>query len=514
MQLEPLRTSDVERIHQASLEILETTGIWIHGSPQALALLRDAGARIEGERAYLPSSLVEEALTSLPPRETSTFCVAGLGLSDALPLHKDAHHVLLIGNAYYWYDYAERVARDCQPTDLQAKYLVLDSLSNVVGDCCNLVFASERQANAGEQALTESPADWLRRRVTSRAAVLGSRPRRPTYIAPRIKNQPNEIHRLEILATFAVAGREATEHTLSQWDRPFVWCNPISPLQYAGHEADGIIAAARASQGNGIVMISPEILMGATGPITMAGTLAQQNAEVLGGMTLAQVAQPGTLTVYGCVSAVMDMRSAEISQGHYETALLNAAAVQMADHYGMPSRISSGNTSAREPGPQAAAEMAVGLYLGLASGANLITTGLLDSTLMISLEHLVLLDELTGLMRKAANGIEVDDATLALDQIKTHAHPSPGFITSDHTRKFMRHDIAYSSYGGRTEKAYVDWYEQAHARVESILATARQAVPDPVVAKRMDAIVARLDEDDETWRHGEHCWWLPYIQDI
>ncbi len=514
MRLEPLAQSDVERIHLASLEILEKTGIWFLGSPQAVGLLGNAGARVEGNRVFLPSSLVEEALASLPSRETSTFCASGLGLADALPLHKDAHHVLLIGNAYYWYDLAQGLARDCQPSDLSAKYLVLDSLANVVGDCCNLVLASERQAGADDQALTESPANWLRRRAAARGAVLDARDARPAYIPPRIKNQPDQIQRLEVLATFAVAGREATEHTLRQWNRPFVWCNPISPLQYAGDEADGIIAAAKSPVGNGIVMISPEILMGATGPVTMAGTLAQHNAEVLGGMTLAQVAQPGTLTVYGCVSAVMDMRSAEISQGHYETATLNAAAVQMADHYGMPSRIASGNSSAREPGPQAAAEMAVGLYLGLASGANLITTGLLDSTLMISLEHLVLLDELVALMRKATGGVEVNDSTLAMDQIQAYAHPSPGFITSDHTRQFMRRDIAYSTFGGRCEQAYEDWYEQAHDRVQSILATADDAMPEPTVAKRLDAIAARLTEDGETWRHGKGQWWLPYVQDL
>jgi trimethylamine---corrinoid protein Co-methyltransferase len=514
MRLEPLIDDDVERIHLASLEILETTGIWFLGSPQALALLGGAGARVEDNRAFLPRSLVEEALASLPPRETSTFCASGLGLADALPLHENAHHVLLIGNAYYWYDYARRLARDCQPADLTAKYLVLDGLCNVAGDCCNLVFASERQASVNEQALTESPASWVRRRAAARAGVLDAREPRPAYIPPRIKNQPDEIQRLEVLATFAVAGREATEHTLRQWNRHFVWCNPISPLQYAGDEADGIISAAQAPEGNGIVMISPEILMGATGPVTMAGTLAQHNAEVLGGTTLAQVAHPGTLTVYGCVSAVMDMRSAEISQGHYETATLNAAAVQMADHYGMPSRIASGNSSAREPGPQAAAEMAVGLYLGLASGANLITTGLLDSTLMISLEHLILLDELVALMRKATRGIEVNDATLAMDQIQAHAHPSPGYITSEHTRGFMRHDIAYSTFGGRSEQAYRDWYEQAHDRVQSILAAAREATPDPILTERIDAIAMRLAEDDETWRQGKGQWWLPYVQGL
>ena len=151
-------------------------------------------------------------------------------------------------------------------------------------------------------------------------------------------------------------------------------------------------------------MISPEVMLGATGPVTIAGALVQHNAEVLAGTILAQLVQPGTPVIYGCVTAPMDLRTAEISQGNFETALINAAAVQMADHYGMPSRIAPGNTSARKPGVRAAVEMTLGLYMGLAAGGNLITTGLLDSTLMVSYEHLVLMDELIGQIKSVTHG--------------------------------------------------------------------------------------------------------------
>jgi trimethylamine:corrinoid methyltransferase-like protein len=74
-------------------------------------------------------------------------------------------------------------------------------------------------------------------------------------------------------------------------------------------------------------------MLGGAGPVTMAGALVQHNAEVLEGLILAQLARPGSPFVYGCVSAPMDLRNAEISQGNFETALLNAAVVQIADRY-------------------------------------------------------------------------------------------------------------------------------------------------------------------------------------
>ena len=77
----------------------------------------------------------------------------------------------------------------------------------------------------------------------------------------------------------------------------------------------------------------------------------------------------------------MDMHTTDTHHGAFETALFDAAVVQLADRYGLPSRISPGNTSQVRPRPRAYAETAMGLYLGAAAGGNIITTGLLDYTI-------------------------------------------------------------------------------------------------------------------------------------
>jgi trimethylamine--corrinoid protein Co-methyltransferase len=263
-------------------------------------------------------------------------------------------------------------------------------------------------------------------------------------------------------------------------------------------------------------MISPAIMMGTTGPITIASTLVQHNAEVLAGTVLAQLAGAGTPVIYGCVSAPADLRTAELAVGYLESGLLNVAAVQMADHYGMPSRIAPGNASDKKPGVRAAVETVVGLHMGISAGGNLITTGILDSLLMVSYEHLVLIDELVGQIRSVTNGINTtDEISMAVDEIKEHGHPSPGFLASDHTLKYMKHDIYYSDYTGRTEKSYEEWYDRAHARVKQVLdRRPEQSQLEPLINERLAAVEGRLKEDNESWQRGEGDWWRFYVQDL
>jgi len=294
-----------------------------------------------------------------------------------------------------------------------------------------------------------------------------------------------------------------------------IFLNPLSPLQIKAWDAQRIVEVAKSKERYRWIMPCPEVMLGLTGPVTLAGSLVQNNAEVLAVGCLAQMAGPGAMVIYGCVSAAADLRSGAVSHGNFETALFDAAAVQMADHYGMPTRISPGNTSAREPGVRAAVESAIGLYMGIAAGGNIITTGLLDSTLMISYEHLVLLDEIVTLIKQTTGGLGIDAESLALEVIDQEGRPSSNYVSSEHTVRNMKRDIYYSDFVGRIEASYQDWYEKAHTRVKEVLSA---KCPDPQLQKDLEAklaaVGARLKENDTTWRTGEGEWWKYYIQDL
>jgi trimethylamine--corrinoid protein Co-methyltransferase len=512
-----LTEEEIHRIHDVSLQILEGTGVTFHDHPEAVGLLQERGCGVDGFRVRFPRQLVEECLGLVPDRNQLSFDYAPLGVTEPMSLKKGERHVGLIGNAFYLYDYERGTHRDCVEEDEHDKCLVMDSLQHVKYDCCNLVFHSERlgKREAPDFSDADTAMAYLRRRVRDRARVLELTGRPANTLPVQLLSRTPREWVLEGLSIMVLQGRRDGERLVERCFIPFVWCNPKSPLQYSAEETSGIISVARSSAASRWVMISPEVMMGATGPVTLAGTLVQQNAEVLAGTVLAQLVKAGTPVIYGCVTAPMDLRTADISQGNFETALVNAAAVQIADHYGMPSRIAPGNSSARQPGARAAVETALGLYMGMAAGGNLITTGLLDSTLMVSYEHLVLLDELVGQIESVTRGINFDDDSLALDVIEEHGHPSPDFLTSDHTLEFMKRDIYYSDFTGRTTRSYQDWYEKAHARVTQVLDRQSTDVSlEPTIEERLAAVERRLREDNDTWRGGQGDRWRFYVQDL
>lgn len=523
MGLQVLSSEDIQRIHEMTLEILESIGIWFHDCSEAVELFEKNGCTADGYRVRIPRQVVADSLASLPDRDRLKLCVTMLSFGDSIDLKKGATHVGMIGNPYYLYDY-RKGQRNVVESDLDDKDCVLDNLKNIEYDCCSIIPESHRQA--GKEPPTYETIDqcieYLRRVVRNRPAPDLQKPPLRVAIPQDRKEFPflqapilmTPLQRMALLRHAIVCGPGKTEALMTQ-DTPFVWCNPISPLQYHPGQIREIIRSIKQYGTKCFSMFSPEVMSGATGPVTMAGSLAQNNAEVLGAVVLTQLCAPGAGAIYGCVSGVMDLRTGDISLGNFESQVINVAAVQLADFYGLPCRISTGNTSARKPGIRAAVELAVGVQMGMAAGANIITTGLLDATLMLSYEHMVLLDELIGQFRSGLGGTSTDDKHMARDVLLAEAHPNPNYIGNEHTFEFMKEAVYYSDFTGRTEKSYEDWYELAHQKVKDFLKRkVTDEKEDKVIAERLVAVEARLREDSESWRTGKDDWWRPYIQDF
>jgi len=509
MQLRALSETELGRIHEATLKVLAKTGVGFKDSPQAQEILKTAGCRVEDERVYFPHKVIAQGLARIPDRNSLDYYNHYLAFTGPISLKQGDVSFGLIGNAFTIHDYETGEARNCLESDVNDKLLMLDALPNFDYDCCNLVTAHDRGIGdrvARPYDTSDAALNFLRQWVCGRAA-----PGRKTMPFGAI-NTTQEERRLTTLGRAILEGAQSTEELLKR-QLSFVWCNPLSPLRIKGSEANAIIAAARS--GHGMSMISPEVMWGATGPVTLAGALVQHNAEVLAGVLLSQFASPGSACIYGCVSAPMDLRNAEISHGNFETDLFNAAVVQIADSYGLPSRISPGNTSQIRPSPRAYAETAVGLYLGSAAGGNIITTGLLDSTVRISYEHLVVVNELVNQIRNVTKPIATDADSLATEVIDRVCNGYGNFLMDNHTLENMSRDVRYSAFTGRTEDSFTDVYARAHETVKEILSRRRTTdhVP-PDILDRLRAVEARLAEDDTTWREGEGDWWRTYVGDI
>jgi trimethylamine--corrinoid protein Co-methyltransferase len=214
--------------------------------------------------------------------------------------------------------------------------------------------------------------------------------------------------------------------------------NPVSPLQHSEKLTEGLIMYAKYKQP---VIIAPECQAGATAPVTLAGLLTQQNAEILSGIVIAELANPGAPVLYGTVSTVMDMKTGNIALGAVEAGLINVATAQLAHYYDLPSRGFGGTTDSKIPDIQAGFEKAITLIMAAMAGINFIYNagGSLESTLTASCEQAVIDNEICGMVRRVLRGIEINDEILAIDLID-EVGAGGQYLTKRHTVEHLRRE--------------------------------------------------------------------------
>ena len=176
--------------------------------------------------------------------------------------------------------------------------------------------------------------------------------------------------------------------------------NTLSPLQYSSEMAGSLIELARGGQA---AVIAAMIMAGASGPVQLPGVLALQTAEILAGVTLAQLARPGAPVIYGSTSSVVHMRTGGPVIGAPEYWMMVNANAQMARFYGLPSRSGGSLTDAHLPDMQAGIESAMALSTAIRSGINFILhgAGIMGTYIAMSFEKFMIDEELCGMVKKS-----------------------------------------------------------------------------------------------------------------
>jgi len=197
------------------------------------------------------------------------------------------------------------------------------------------------------------------------------------------------------------------------------------------------------------------VISGATGPVTLAGSLVQHNAEVLSGIVLSQAVQPRTPNIYGSASCIMDMRTGTPSIGSPEAAMFQAAVAQLARYYDLPSRGSSLASDSKLPDIQSGYEKAIGAAVGRLSGINLNTwAGVLEYYMTISPVQLVIDSEVWGAVSRVERGVEFSSASIAIDVIKEGASKGD-FLGHKHTLENLQREQWFPSLSDR--KSFSIW---------------------------------------------------------
>ena len=452
----------LEAIHEGALRLLAEVGCAVL-EPEALALLAAHGAAVDGRRVRLGEQLVAEALATAP----AGYTVAGR--RPALDL---------------------RVGLDADPVFSTASgpAFVLDGgerRHGTLADVSHAVALTHQSPNLAVYGLAiealDVPED-RRPRVVAHAAAIG------TDKASRVDvTTADELHVALDVAEILYG---------ADWhETPRLWTviNTTSPLQISVEAGRALLRLAGLGQP---VCLSACAMAGTTAPLTLAGLLAVQHAELLTGLVLTQLARPGCPFLYGGTSSVSSMHSGALLMGAPEYWPLVEATVSLGHHLGVPVRAGGALTDAHVPDAQAGAESALGLDAALRAGADFVlhAAGILSSFNCFSAAKFVLDDELLGALRRAHRPIVVDDETLALDVVAA-AGPGGSLLGQDHTRRHARE-------AGRDGLMNRDPYETWRALGSRDLA----ARADERVAELLGSYTAPDDLDALTLRQlEEYC---------
>jgi trimethylamine--corrinoid protein Co-methyltransferase len=452
-----LTSEELKRIHEASLAILEHTGMVVDHA-EAREILAGAGARVDAgtNTVHFPPHLVEEKIKLIPRRAEYHGRVPEFDFACSLDSEVYARHA---GGATGYIDLRTGKHRTATLDDWKEFVTLADALPNIHALCT--------LAPGDVPAATSD--------VHSCRVLLEYQRKCFIHTAFGLRNM-----RYMLEMALAVAGsREALA------ERPFVhfMMSPISPLYLPEDDTSQLLLACEYGIPTDIPIMP---VAGATSPITLAGSLAQTNAEFLGTATLAQTVRPGHPQAYFFDPVVANMRTGAALFGAPEVGMLVAAIQQLGSElYGLP--------------PQ---------------GIGLVGAGTIEACMSIDPVQLVLDDEIVAIVRRWLRGITVDQETLAVDVID-RVGARGQFLDDDHTIDYlhsgelMTTELFERATRGPWEAAGAKSVAEK-ARDKAIAILEKHEVPplSDEVLRELAAITAKADEElaGETVKAGGATW--------
>ncbi len=275
--------------------------------------------------------------------------------------------------------------------------------------------------------------------------------------------------------------------------------NVSSPRILDDRMLGGLIAYARHNQ---IVNVTPFILSGAMGPVSILGTVAQLNAEVLAGIVFTQMVNPGNPCIYGSFQALTDLKSGAPVFGAPESQLALYLSGQLSRFYGLPFRAAGAYASSKIIDAQGAYESVMSMFPALLVQPNFVmhAAGWLEGGLSAGYEKFILDCELLGMYHTYLKGVNWDEDEWAMDAILHEVPPGGHFLGSSHTMRhyrtaFYRADLFdYDSAEAWAEKGAMDVYERASQKYKQQLREYEQPALDPAIDEALRAFIEKRKE--------------------
>lgn len=463
-----LSEDDKEQIFDASLEILEHTGVKVD-LEEARDIFADAGARVDGDRVHIPPCLVKEAIKKAPKK--------------ILMYDRDGEMAMRLGGNNVYYGSGTDVPRTLDENG-EMRQTTAEDIADWARLCDGL-----------DNIDFSSPTGLLRKQPENIQDILEARQIMVNTTKPVMFCSWDDKGTKDIfdMAAIAVGGEEQLKA------KPYIihYIEPVTPLSHSKEVASQVIFGAK---NNLPTIYTPMPSAGAVSPMTLAGSIALGLAESLTGITLAQIVQEGAPMVTGGIYSILDMKTSGFVYGGPEFGLMNAAVTEMSNYLGLPMFGTAGVTDSKLVDSQAAIEATFNIMTQALSGANLVhDVGYLSSGLLYSYDQLTMSDEIIGMTKRIMEGIDTSEENLAVDLVN-EVGPKGNFLSTSHTMDNFKKEHWQPSLMDRQN--FEAWEkdgsktmgERIHEKSTKILETHE---PDSLDEDKRDELDAIIEEEKE-----------------
>ncbi len=461
----------MQKIHEASLELLSTTGV-VYKSEEARNALAAKGAKVDGEIVYIPEALVAECLKNTP----SSFTVDAVDPAKAVVIGGDNMIIHPAGGEVFVKDADDKRSSS-------ATIQMFSDLQKIYQACKNINMTGYQPLSPDDVPLQTRGLHCLYETMqyTDKPWLAPM-----DYVSGADKRR--ELHMYEI-----VFGEEFVRNHYLTWSI----VTPESPLVFSQFSCESIMEFAQFNQP--VALVSAP-MSGITGPIHLMGTIVLANTESLAGLCLAQCVNPGVPVLPSASLTYGNMRLATWECASPDSALMLAGAVQMyKDFYGLPARAQTGVTSSKLVDYQAGFETMQSLLLTGLMDVDVTSqsAGSLENLMTISFEKTIIDDEVIARVRRILDALRFDEETLSMDLIKNVGHGG-SFLTHKstlkHYRKGWQPSISdWNSYEVWQKSDEPEIEKRAEKKAKEIIESAKPLL-DPAVAKDLRSYIESCEE--------------------
>jgi len=463
--------------------LLCTLGVEIHNDG-VISMLSDHGAKVYADknRAFLTDEIIDKALGTAPG-DFRLYDVLGRETHDL-----SGHNVYFTPGsaAINILDYNTGKARTPTTSDYVKYVKLVSGLKHLASQSTALIPGDVHQN------ISDSYRLFLSLMYGEKPVVTGA----------------FTIDAFNIMKDLQLAVR-GTERALKAKPLTVFSCCPTAPLKWSDVTSQNVVDCARYSIPVEYISMP---LSGFVAPITLVGTLVQHTAETLSGLVISQLTSPGTPVLYGGSPAVFDIRYETTPMGAVETMMEDCAYNEIGKHLGLPTQAYIGLSDAKQLDAQAGLETSMGVTLATLSGINSISgPGMLDFESCLSLEKLVVDNEICGMALRLVDGIEPKEDFPALPRFE-ELLKDKHLLISKHTRRYLKEEIRFpgpaidrANRSRWQEEGSLTLCERAHNELERLVTDYEPSqLPDDIkteLTRLMDVEARRYGMDSLPHNH-------------